>query len=178
MAYRTRTGRVADPTIVATFAGFAEARQAIEALQYRIDATHMTLIGPRAEAAETGARARVADHQLTDRVKWQLFRGGIVGAAIGAAIGAIVGIVVVAFTTAPGASVVVTTLVVALLASAFWPYGTVISALGNNDAWEETLAGVPDGPVRLGIRAGDRREREWVVTTLNAHHATNVEERS
>lgn len=177
MAYRTRTGRLADPTVVATFAGLAEARRAIEALQYRIDATHMTLMGARAEAAETGARERVADREVTDRVKWQLFRGGVLGAVIGAAIGAIVGVVLVASTSAPGVTVVVTTLVLALLLSAFWPYGTVISKLGNNDAWEETLAGVPDGPVRLGIRTADD-EREWVVTTLQAHHATNIEDRT
>lgn len=180
MAHRSDTGRTPDlahPTIVATFAGLSEARRAIEALQYRIDATHMTLMGSRAEAAETRAQERVADRQVTDRVERQLFRGGVVGALIGAAAGAIIGVLLVALTTAPAVTIVVTTLVVALLMTAFWPYGKVITKLGNNDAWEQTLAGVPDGPVQLGIRTADAQEREWALTTVKAHHATNIEER-
>jgi hypothetical protein len=178
MAYRTHTGRVAEPTIIATFAGLSEARRAIEALQFRIDSTHMTLLGSRADAAETRAQERIADRELTDRVERQLFRGGILGAVVGAVAGAIIGVLVVVLTSAPSVTILATTLVLALLMAVFWPYGEVITKLGNDDAWEETLAGVPDGPVRLGVRTADAHERDWALTTLRAHHATAIEERS
>ncbi len=174
--FRTQTNRVAEPTVIATFAGLTEARHAIEVLQRRIDGTHITLLGERARVAADTSRTLEADRRAVRGLAAISVLGAVYGAIAGAVIGAIVAALIVAFSGASAApTFIISILVGALLVSAMWPLFTAERKLGYSDAWDLTLADVADGPVRLGVRTHGDEERAWVETTLRAHHALSVE---
>jgi hypothetical protein len=177
MTFRTHTGRIVQPTVVATFAGMTEARHAIETLQHRIDGVHITLLGARADAAADTRRTLEADRRTARGLAALWTIGGIVGAAVGAVVGAVVAAVIVAVAGTPALPTFVIAVVFsALLVAAMWPMITAERHIGaGTEAWAQTLADVPDGPVRVGVRTHDDAEREWVETTLRAHHALKID---
>jgi len=175
MTFRTHTGRIARPTVVATFAGLTEARRAIETLEHRIDGAHVSLLGARADAAADAPRTDASDIRATRRLARITVVGAVIGALVGAGVAAVVAAIVVAVTGAPaGATFAIAVIVGALLVAAMGPIITAERTLGYGPAWELTLADVADGPVRVGVRTHDDAERQWVETTLRAHHAIAV----
>jgi hypothetical protein len=175
--FRTHTDRVAEPTVVATFAGLTEARHAIEALQRRVDGSDIALLGERAPAAADTPRTREADRRAVVGLVSITVLGVIYGAIAGVVLGAIGAALIVAFSDAPaGPTFLISILAGALLLAATWPVFTAESKIGYSDAWDLTLADVPDGPVRVGVRTHDDSERVWVESTLRAHHAVSVRE--
>lgn len=163
------------PAVLSVHPDLEAARDAIQKLQNAgIDSVHISLVGPRLDAATGRDAQRAMDVGETAAIGENLLKGAGIGAAAGAALGGLAtvaipgvgpaiagGLAIAAFGAVTGAGV--------------GGAGGVASTPAWSEAWEQTFAHLDDGNVVVAVHGDDELMLDNALKTLRATSAEHVE---
>lgn len=160
-------------TVLARYAGMAEARRAFNALQnHGVDASDIRLAGREAEASRRQVEAPGAyqdvDRRMVRHVGPRVVLGGLSGALVGAAFGLVFAAAVTAAVDvdASGWLFVFTMGFFAALGSALGAFITFERSVGYDDTWELTLGDETGDGVWVAVRVHREDDASEIVDTL------------
>ncbi len=167
---------LAPHNVIASYADMKHARRAIEAPQFAgVDASHISLLGQRAEqaAANVDKDTSDADSPLLLQILLRAVPWGLVGAIAGVAIGGMLAAVGLEYGPV-GVSATVQIASWGLFGGIAGALVGAYSALTASEAWGLTFEPVDEGRVLVGVHSENEKDVEHAAKILREKEALSV----
>lgn len=172
MDKHTDEAALAAHNATACFPDMEDARKAVEALERAgVPASHISLLGPRAEEASTTADTSQRDEQVVEKAMQATLGGAAAGTGVGGAVGFLAGAAAFGIPgvgPGVGAGIWAATLGGAAAGGGVGFTAGAMAKMKQSQAWELTLEEVSKGYVVVGVHSDDPEELEDAVGALAA----------